>query len=534
MTEAPLSNSSSIKKDKQSNDGDIASSADAPQQHQHKKASKEDLEEFNLRSYTYPDKAPNLSEVHVGYETWRTDKRPIVFLLIPVCLVLLSAYFKINYSHFQEFIQLVRKQIPDQEREFWIAISGFASGCLAFIFIVSIYFITRARPVYLVDFALFQPPDSLKVTTERYMKQIKRLSNFTEESLAFQERLLQRSGLGQETYFPPGILAEPPDLTMAQARNEADMVFTGCLNELFERTGLKPQNIDILIVNCSLFNPTPSLSEMIINKYKLRSNVKNYNLSGMGCSAGVLAVELARDLLQTHRNCNAVIVSTENITQNCYFGNDKSMLISNTLFRVGGVALLLSNKPVDRWRAKYRLECLVRVHKGASDKAYHAVFQREDDDGKKGVSLSRDLMEVAGDALKSNLTILGPMVLPWSEQLKFFASVIRRKIESMQGKTKRSPQYVPNFKKAFQHFCIHAGGRAIIDGMEQNLKLEPHHVEPSRATLYRYGNTSSSSIWYELQFIERSGRMRKGHKVIQVALGSGFMCNSAVWIRNKA
>jgi predicted naringenin-chalcone synthase len=38
---------------------------------------------------------------------------------------------------------------------------------------------------------------------------------------------------------------------------------------------------------------------------------------------------------------------------------------------------------------------------------------------------------------------------------------------------------------AFQHFCIHAGGRAVIDEMEKNLRLGPHHVLPSRATLFR-------------------------------------------------
>ena len=58
-------------------------------------------------------------------------------------------------------------------------------------------------------------------------------------------------------------------------------------------------------------------------------------------------------------------------------------------------------------------------------------------------------------------------------------------------------------------------------------------MEPSRATLYRYGNTSSSSIWYELQFIERSGKLKKGDKVWQIAVGSGFKCNSAVWQRLK-
>ena len=56
--------------------------------------------------------------------------------------------------------------------------------------------------------------------------------------------------------------------------------------------------VDILIVNCSLFNPTPSLSAMIVNHFKMKSNTVTYNLSGMGCSAGVISLSLARELLQ--------------------------------------------------------------------------------------------------------------------------------------------------------------------------------------------------------------------------------------------
>ena len=54
---------------------------------------------------------------------------------------------------------------------------------------------------------------------------------------------------------------------------------------------------------------------------------------------------------------------------------------------------------------------------------------------------------------------------------------------------------MPNFTKAFEYICVHTGGRAVIDAMEHNLALPPHYLEPSRLSLYRYGNVSSASIW---------------------------------------
>ncbi|KAL4286305.1 hypothetical protein AHAS_Ahas19G0072900 [Arachis hypogaea] len=202
----------------------------------------------------------------------------------------------------------------------------------------------------------------------------------------------------------------------------------GALDNLSANTKIKPKDIGVLVVNCSLFNPTPSLSALIVNKYKLRGNIRSFNLGGMGCSAGVIAIDLDKDMLQVHRNTYAVVVSTENITQNWYFGNKKSMLIPNCLFRVGGSAVLLSNKGSVKRRAKYKLVHVVRTHKGADDKAFRCVYQEQDDDGKTGVSLSKDLMAIAGGALKTNITTLGPLVLPISEQLLFFATLARMEV----------------------------------------------------------------------------------------------------------
>ncbi|KAF2609041.1 hypothetical protein F2Q68_00046255 [Brassica cretica] len=61
-----------------------------------------------------------------------------------------------------------------------------------------------------------------------------------------------------------------------------------------------------------------------------------------------------------------------------------------------------------------------------------------------------------------------------------------------------------------------------LEGVEKHLKLENEDGEASRSTLYRYGNTSSSSVWYELRYLEAKGRMKKGDRVWQIGFGSGF------------
>ncbi|KAG6538076.1 hypothetical protein ZIOFF_003179 [Zingiber officinale] len=386
-------------------------------------------------------------------------------------------------------------------------------------------FMKRPRPVYLLDFACVKPGVACQCPRERFMKQSVGAGVFTEENLAFQKKILERSGLGQETYFPEALLASSPRPCMEEARKEAEMVMFGAIDDLLAKTGVRPREIGILVVNCSLFNPTPSLSSMVVNRYKLRGNVLSYNLGGMGCSAGLISIDLAKQLLQVHRNSYALVVSMENITLNWYMGNNRSMLVSNCIFRVGGAAILLTNRRSDSRRAKYQLIHTVRTNKGSDARSYGCVFQEEDGAGKVGVALSKDLMALAGEALRTNITTLGPLVLPMSEQLIFFASLVLRKVFKM----KRMRPYLPDFKMAFEHFCIHAGGRAVLDTMESNLELSRWHMEPSRMTLYRFGNTSSSSLWYELAYAETKGRMRKGDRTWQIAFGSGFKCNSAVW-----
>ncbi|EIE21149.1 hypothetical protein COCSUDRAFT_48294 [Coccomyxa subellipsoidea C-169] len=378
----------------------------------------------------------------------------------------------------------------------------FMACCLLLTMVASVYVFSRSKPVYLLDYHCYKPPDELKMPHAKFLdlsRDCKAIFTtflkFTEKSMEFQRKIIERSGLGDETYLPEAVHSVPASISMKAARVEAEMV-------MFESV----REVDILIVNCSLFNPTPSLSAMIVNHFKMKSNVVSYNLSGMGCSAGVIAISLAKELLQVYPNSRALVISTENITQNWYFGNDRAMLIPNCLFRVGAAAVLMSNRRSDRRRAKYELAHVVRTHMGASDASYGCVFQQEDEDGTAGVYLSKDLMSIAGHALKANITTLGPLVL-------------KRRIKP----------YIPDFKLAFEHVCIHTGGRGVVEEIEKQLAMTPALMQPSKDTLFRYGNTSSSSIWYVLANIETKVGVRRGDRVWQIAFGSGFKCNSAIW-----
>ncbi|KAL4178853.1 hypothetical protein AMTRI_Chr13g84250 [Amborella trichopoda] len=191
------------------------------------------------------------------------------------------------------------------------------------------------RPIYLVDYTCYKPPESCRVPLSTILKHARLIPFLDPQCLEFQVRVLERSGLGETTCVPRGLHCIP-DQSMANARAEAELVIFSAMDALFKRTGIQPKDIDILIVNCGLFSPSPSLSAMVINKYKMRSNIKSFNLSGMGCSASLISVNLARDLLQVQANAYAVVVSTEILTPNWYTGNQRSMLIPNCLFRMGG------------------------------------------------------------------------------------------------------------------------------------------------------------------------------------------------------
>jgi len=505
-----------------------------------------DLQDFDEPKKRSVSMGSNLD--HVDKDVYYWEPKSLRIRTINWSYVFLSEYLPYTYGLAIATVaslmisQLYVWRLDDFLRAWYLLREPLVMQVIGALALILAYLNQHKPSVYCLENLVYKPPEEWKVSRQDILKMLEAQQCFTDASIDFQRRILENSGTGEATHWPPGILASRDGQTeatcdMNAARDEAKEVMFSLVRDLLQRTKVKAKQIDFLIINCSLFCPTPSLCALVCNEFGLRQDVRSYNLGGMGCSANVISVDLAKQLLENRPGSRALVISMENITQNLYKGNDKSMLLQNTLFRCGGCALLLSSRLLDSMKAKYKLLYTFRAHL-SDDNSYNCVYQKQDADGNSGVALSKDIVKVAGRALRQNFVQLGPHVLPLREQARvlcnhFFVrtiSVAKQRKWPLAERFTVPEGYTPNFSKGIDHFCIHAGGRAVIEGVQKNLKLTDRQIRPSVQTLHDWGNTSSSSIWYETDWIERFGDLHPGERILQISFGSGFKCNSAVWV----
>ncbi|OMP02696.1 Very-long-chain 3-ketoacyl-CoA synthase [Corchorus olitorius] len=384
----------------------------------------------------------------------------------------------------------------------------------------------RNQCCYILGYECYKAPEDQKLGTETCEKIIHRNKNLGVEEYRFLLKAGVNSGIGEETYVPRTVIeGREQSTTLSDALSEIDDIVFGTLDNLFAKTGVSPSEIDILVVTISMITTLPSIPTRVINHYKMREDVKVFNLSGMGCSTSVIAVDLVQNLFKTYKNAFAVVMSSESLTPNWYCGKERSMMVPNILFRVGGCSLLLTNKRSLRHQAMLKLKCLVRIHAGARDEAYNSCTRIEDAQGYCGFFLAKDLPKAAAKAITMNFRVLVPKMLPLRELVRYgIVSYWRSKTSNERA----SPGAGLNLKTGVKHFCIHPGGRPVIDGLGKNFGLNEHDLEPTRMTLHRFGNTSAAGVWYVLSYMEAKKRLKKGDRILMISLGSGFKCNSCV------
>lgn len=144
--------------------------------------------------------------------------------------------------------------------------------------------------VHLVDFETYKPPVHMRLSTEQVLDMFRNTPSVAAESVAFMRAIAARSGVGNATGVPECFLTTgapriPATVTLEHARTEAQTVMFAIVGELFARLNLRGKDVDIVVVNSSLFAPTPSLAAMLAHRFSMRADVQTFNLGGMGARA---------------------------------------------------------------------------------------------------------------------------------------------------------------------------------------------------------------------------------------------------------
>ncbi len=207
----------------------------------------------------------------------------------------------------------------------------------------------------------------------------------------------------------------------------------------------------------------PGIDLQIIEQMGLPNNIMRTSVNFMGCYAAVHALKLADAFCKSSTNANVLIVCTELCT--LHFQKQASIdnITASLLFGDGCAAVLLQN---DESKTKG-----IRLNSFFSDVSFKGKNEMAWEISSKGF-----LMTLTG----------------------YVPALIKEDFKELVGKALE----VANEKAdSITHWCIHPGGKQILQSICASLNLEQEQLKYSYEVLNDYGNMSSATILFVLKKI---------------------------------
>eukprot|EP00775_Hariotina_reticulata_P014384 gene14384-14486_t len=145
--------------------------------------------------------------------------------------------------------------------------------------------------------------------------------------------------------------------------------------------------------------------------------------------------------------------------------------------------------------------------------------------------ITKTLPSEAAAVLEKGVRKMTPRIMSWGQYAEAAANYIQTAAAQLSnGKLcSAPPPYQPDYTRCADHFLLHAGGYAILRGIQKGLRLPADKMMPSFASLRDFGNTSSASTWYTWSYIESTQGLSRGETVLQVGVGGGMKSGVAYW-----
>lgn len=246
----------------------------------------------------------------------------------------------------------------------------------------------------------------------------------------------------------------------------------------------------VIFTSCTGFtNPGPDYH--VIRELGLRPDVERYTLGFMGCYAAFPSLRMAAQFCQARPDAVVLVICLELCTLHMQVNDQPDSILANSLFADGAAAAIISAREPRQGRPAYRLDGFesALVPGSESEMAWEI--------GNEGfnIVLSSYVPDIIGGNIRQLMT-----------------DILKRHDMTLED---------------VGEWAVHPGGRAILDKVQESLRLAPDTLESSRNVLRDYGNMSSATILFVLKEMLDSAESESS-SLCAMAFGPGLTVETAV------
>nr|WP_258574808.1 3,5-dihydroxyphenylacetyl-CoA synthase DpgA [Streptomyces shenzhenensis] len=287
------------------------------------------------------------------------------------------------------------------------------------------------------------------------------------------------------------------DLLAKHSRLAVDMG-SRAVHTALKSAGLDLSQVDYLCCVTTTGFLTPGLSALLIREMGLDPACHRVDVVGMGCNAGLNALNPTAAWAAAHPGRNAVMVCAEACSAAYVIDGSMRTAVVNSLFGDGSAAVVL-------------------VAPAGHDAGPPVPA------GPRVLSFASHIITDAFDAMRYD----------WDDEqgkFSFFLDpeipyVVGAHAERVIGRLLSGAGLRPHDIK---HWLVHSGGKKVIDAVRVNLGLTRHDVRHTTGVLRDYGNLSSGSFLFSYERLLKEQVAEAGDFGVLMTMGPGSTIETAL------
>jgi predicted naringenin-chalcone synthase len=231
----------------------------------------------------------------------------------------------------------------------------------------------------------------------------------------------------------------------------------------------------LVVASCTGF-VAPGIDQIIARELGLPGDVERTLVGFMGCYAAVSALRTAYHVVRSEPEARVLAVTVELSTLHLQYDDALEPLLAMLQFGDGAAAMLVTGEP-------------------------------------SGFEIKRPFAATLPDS--------GDLIR-WNVGDNGFVMQLSGEVPGRIAEALREPAFRAELlgeAGASDAWAVHAGGRSVLDAVEQGLGLPPQALAASRDVLARFGNMSSSTLPFVLAELLAQPEHRRG---VALAFGPGL------------